>query len=226
MSLSFPHCAIRAILFYCFIVSYASAEDPSHAETILKKMEMAYARVNDYQTNVEIRTYTPDGSFESQKFLYTFKKPKWIRLDMESPHSDMILVYPDKNGKVVVRPGGVARIFHFHLSPGNPLIMGASGRRMDQTEVGLLIKNISRSIADERRGPIDIGQNGTIRIRILSVNHFKKNITTLYQFFVDKELWLPVKVEELLPRGQLERSISCRHARINTGVPDSFFKVD
>jgi hypothetical protein len=226
MDFSLSHHTLTVLLLSCLTLSNASAENPSDASIILKKMEAAYSGVNDYQTNVEVRTYKTEGSFETQKFLYTFKKPKWIRLDLESPHSGMILVYPDKSGKVGVRPGGVARIFHFHLSSGNRLIMGASGRRIDQTEVGLLIKNISHSLTDQRRGPIQIEQDGYIRIRVLAVNHFREGILTLYQFFIDKDLWLPVKVEESTPSGQLERSISCENPRINTYVSDSFFQID
>jgi len=226
MDFSLSHHTLTILLLSCLTLSNASAENPSDASTILKKMEAAYSGVNDYQTNVEVRTYKIEGSFETQKFLYTFKKPKWIRLDLESPHSGMILVYPDRSGKVGVRPGGWAHIFHFHLPSGNPLIMGASGRRIDQTEVGLLIKNISHSLTDQRRGPIQIEQDGYIRIRVLAVNHFREGILTLYQFFIDKDLWLPVKVEESTPSGQLERSISCQNPRINTDVSDSFFQID
>lgn len=226
MDFSLSHHTLTILLLSCLTLSNAFAENPSDASIILKKMEAAYSGVNDYQTNVEVRTYKTEGSFETQKFLYTFKKPKWIRLDLESPHSGMILVYPDKSGKVWVRPGGWAHIFHFHLSSGNPLIMGASGRRIDQTEVGLLIKNISHSLTDQRRGPIQIEQDGYIRIRVLAVNHFREGILTLYQFFIDKDLWLPVMVEESTPGGQLERSISCQNPRINTDVSDSFFQID
>jgi len=226
MHFSLYHYALKIVLLSSLALFNASAEVPSDASIILKKMEAAYAEVNDYQTNVEVRTYKTEGSFETQKFLYTFKKPQWIRLDLESPYSGTILVYPDKGGKVVIRPGGVARIFHFHLSSGNPLIMGTSGRRIDQTEVGLLIKNISHSLTDQRRGPMEIEQDGYIRIRVLADNHFREGILTLYQFFIDKDLWLPVKVEESTPGGQLERSINCQTPRINTGVSDSFFQID
>jgi len=214
------------VLLSCLILSYASAEIPLDTDSLLKRMESAYARVNDYQTNVEVRTYNTEASFETKKFLYTFKKPKWIRLDFESPHSGMVLIYPDKSGKVSVRPGGVAHIFQFHLSSGNPLIMGAFGQRIDQTDLGLLIKNISHSLTDQRRGPVEIEQDGCIRIRVLAVNHFQEGVVTLYRFFIDKDLWLPVKVEESMPDGPLERTITFQNLRINTGVPDNFFQMD
>ncbi len=218
------HHTLPIVLFSCLILSHSVAETPLDADSIWKRMESAYTRVVDYQTNVEVRTYKSVGSFETQKFLYTFKRPKWIRLDFELPHPGMVLVYPDKNGKVGVHPPGLAHIFQFHLSSENPLITGPSGQRIDQTDLGLLIENISHSLTDQRRGPVEIEEDEYIRIRVLAVNHFRKDIVTLYQFFIDKNLWLPVRVEESTPDGQLERAITFRNIRINTGVSDSFFQ--
>ncbi len=213
----------------CPILSYGFEEgslSTKSANDLLKKMEAAYARVEDYQMNVEVKNYKNGGSSEIQKFLYTFKKPKWIRIDFESPHSGMILIYPDKDGKVKVESPGLAHIFKFDLSPENPLLRTPFGQRIDQTSLELLIQNISHSLTDQRRGPVHINENAHVRIRVLATNHFRKSVVTLYQFFIDKHLWLPVKVEESTPEGQLERTITFRNLRINTGVQDHFFQTD
>jgi len=214
------------VLLSCLIFSYASGETPLDTNTLLKKMDAAYAQVEDYQTNVEVRNYKRDGSFETQKFSYTFKKPKWIRLDFESPYSGMVMVYPDKNGKVTVRPSGMAHFFEFHLSPESPLLKTFSGQRIDQTDLGLLIQNISHSLTDQRRGPVEMEENAYVRIRVLAVNHFDEGIVTHYDFFIDKDLWLPVKVEESTPEGHLVRTITFGDLRMNTSVPDSLFQMD
>ncbi len=208
------------------MLSYGFEEGSLSTNDLLKKMEVAYARVEDYQMNVEVKNYKSDGSSEIRKFLYTFKKPKWIRIDFESPHPGMILIYPDKNGKVRVEPPGLSHIFNFDLSPENPLLRTPSGQRIDQTSIELLIQNISHSLTDQRRGPVHIDENGYVRIRVLATDHFRKSIVTLYQFFIDSHLWLPVKVEESSPEGHLERTIAFQHLRINIGVLDSFFKMD
>jgi outer membrane lipoprotein-sorting protein len=215
------------ILLICLIGSYASAEVPLDAESLLKKMETAYANVNSYRTRVEVRTFESGGSSEIEKFLYNFKKPKWIRIDFESPHPGMILVYPDKNGKVEVQPAGLAHFLKLHLAPGNRLLKGSSGQRIDQTDLGLLIKNIGHSLTDQRRGPAEITEeNGYARIRVLAADHFREDVVTLYRFFIDKRLWLPAKVEEFTPEGHIERSITFEDLRTNNGVPDSFFQLD
>jgi hypothetical protein len=148
-------------------------------------MEGAYTQVMDYQTNIEVKTYRRDGSFAIQKFLYTFKKPDRIRLDFETPHSGLVLVYPDQNGKAVLRPPGLGRFFALHLGPGNSLLRMSSGQRIDETDLGLLIKNIGHSLTDQRRGPVEFAEDdGYLRVRVLADDHFQKGVETLYQFLI------------------------------------------
>jgi len=227
MALSQMRLIRPTVLLSCLLVSQTSAELPLSGEALLRKMETAYAQVNDYRTEVELRTYKRDGSFETEKFLYTFKKPKWIRIDFQSPHAGMILVYPDKNGKVAVQPSGLAHLLKFHLAPDSRLLKGSSGQRIDQTDLGLLIRNISHSLTDQSRGPAELAENnGYVRVRVLAADHFHEDVITLYQFFIDKKLWLPAAVEEFTPDGRLERSITFGDLRINNGTPDSFFQLD
>ena len=217
-------------LFIAILCPYLMCFSVSHAidtETLLRKMQSAYARVTDYQANVEVRTVQLNGSVATKKFLYTFKKPDRIRLDFESPHSGMILLYPDKKGKVVIYPSGWARIFTFHLAPDSSLLMDLSNQRINQTDMGLLIKNISRSLDDQRRGPVQFYEdNEQIEVRVLAEDHFRKRQETLYHFFIDRHLWLPTGVREFTPDGKLKRAVIFRNLRINIGIPDSFFQIE
>lgn len=214
------------LLFACFMPPYAFARIPLDAETLLNKIEAIYAGVKDYQAGVEDRSYNRDGSFKIKKFLYTFKKPGRIRLDFVTPYSGTVLVYPDKNGEVVIRPSGFP-FFKFHLSLNNPLLKVTSGQRLDQTDLGLLIKNIGHSLTDQRRGPAEVVREGEyIRVQVLADKHFQKGVVTLYHFLINQELWLPVLVEESTPEGRLERRIILRNLKTNIGFPDSFFQLD
>ncbi len=219
--------ALTTVLFFsCFVFSRTAAGTPADIETLLSRMETAYSKVTDYQATVEVKTYKSDGSSEMQQFLYTFKKPKRIRLDFESPHRGMEMVDPDQNGKVTVHLPGLGHLLKFHLTPDNSLLHVASGQRIDQTDLGLLIKNISHSFTDQRRGALDITEeNGYVRISVLAENHFRKGVVTLYHFFIDEALWLPDKVEESSPDGHLERAITFQNLKVNSGIPDSFFEL-
>ena len=202
--------------------SYLSAWNPTDTEALLRKMEEAYASVNDYHAHMEIKTYKKDGSFQTKKFLYTFKKPKKIRLDFESPYAGMIVIYPDQDGKVVLR-----RFFTFHLAPDNFFLRDSSGQRIDQTDMGLLIEKMAESLTDHRRGALEMTEDEQeIRIRVAADDHFRKGVVTQYQFFIDKKLFLPVRVEELTTGGLLERTVVFRSLKMNIDVPDSFFQLN
>jgi outer membrane lipoprotein-sorting protein len=196
-------------------------------EILISKIKAAYDGVMDYQGNMEVSTRGRDGSFLTYKFLYTHKKPDWIRLDFETPHSGMILVYPDANGKVVIRPSGWGRSFQIHLTPDSFLLRDPSGQLVTHTDLGVLIRNITHSLTDQRRGPVKIEEeNGSIQVRVLADNHFQEGVLTLYQFFIDREQWLPAKVEEYSPEGLLERTVTFHNLRTNIGISDQFFQLD
>jgi outer membrane lipoprotein-sorting protein len=217
--------ASLTVLVACLIIFSAVVHGGYDVETVLKKMEAAYDEVKDYQTEVEVTIYNKDGSFKTEKSLYTFKKPKWIRLDLESSHPRMILVYPDRNGKVLMRLPGLLPVLTFHLMLDDPLLETPSGQRIDQTDLGLLIKNIRHGLTDQRRGPVSISEDkDTIQIQVLANDHFREGVETRYQFLISKELWLPVEVGRSTPIGVQEGRIIFRNLRININVPDSLFQ--
>jgi outer membrane lipoprotein-sorting protein len=217
----------KVFLPLCLVFIPTGAWTQSDTETLLSRMKAAYEEVKDYQARLEISSRRRDGSFTTKRVLYTFKKPHWIRLDFESPYRGMVLRYPDHKGKVVVRPSGWARLWKLRLSPNHFFLKVSPGQQIDKTDMGLLIRNISHSLTDLRRGQVDIVEKDEhIEIRVLSDNHFRKGVLTRYQFLIDKTLWLPIEVEESTPDGILERKVMFRSLRLNAGVPESSFQVD
>jgi outer membrane lipoprotein-sorting protein len=207
--------------------SQAVAQIPLSASIIVGNMEAAYASVRDYRATVEIKTFAADGSFSGEKFLYTFKKPNLIRLDFEAPHPGMIMIYPDENMKVAVKPSGFMKFLRLHLAVGNPLLRVSSGQSIDKTDMGLLIRNIFLSVTDERQGPVEIVEDkDDVVIRVLARNHFIKGKVTLYRFTIDKSLWLPARIEESTSDGVLERVVTFRSLSTNKNVPESIFQLD
>jgi len=218
--------AVVALFLLAFLAE-AAANTGIDPLDLVKKVEAAYARVKDYRARIEVTTYEKKGADETKKFLYTFKKPNRIRLDFESPHPGLVLSYPDPKGKVVVRPSSWVPFFKLHLAPDNSLLLDYSGQRVDQTDLGSLIKHIEHSLTDQRRGPVGITNgNGFVRIRVLADNPFRAGSVTLYQFFIDATLFLPVQVEESTPDGRQERKITFEGLSIDTGVGDGFFQLD
>ncbi len=97
-------------------------------------------------------------SAETERFLYTYRKPDHIRIDMESPYAGMVLIYPGEDGKVTVKPGGLFGFLKLHLSPDSSLLNTSKGQRIDQTDMGLLINNIDHSLTDRRHGEVRVSE--------------------------------------------------------------------
>ena len=91
--------AVAALL--CLILPVTNSA-PAHASVraqvdlqhLIEKMESVYAEVENYQTRMHIESRSTDGSYHTETFLYRFEKPDRIRIDFESPHSGLVLVYP------------------------------------------------------------------------------------------------------------------------------------
>jgi len=226
---------IRAVLagFACAWLLGASgspafAWSQSDSLDLIRKMEQAYGNVQDYQTRLIITGFGSDPAFRKrQTLLYTFKKPNRIRLDFESPHRRMVIIYPDRNGKVVVQPGFLPNLFALQLEPSSSLLEISPGQQINQTDLGLLIRNITHSLTDFFEGDLSVSDEGeNLVVRVLSDNPFRRGVSTRYAFFIDRTLWLPVKVEESSARGLLQRTVVYSRLRLNIGVRDTFFRLD
>ena len=96
---------------------------------------------------------------------------------------------------------------------------------MDQTDLGLLIRNIRHSVTDQRRGPVSISENKeTIQIEVLADDHFREAVETRYRFVISKRLWLPVEVGQSRTDGVPEKRIIFRNLRTNINIPDGLFQ--
>ncbi len=204
----------------------ASAAD-SQAAGILAKMEAAYAKVDSYQAEMEVRDYRKGSYLESKRFHYTFRKPNQLRIDMHSPQPGTVLIYPDRGGKVALRPGGWTGFVTLHLAPDNAMLASGSGQRIDQSDFGLLLRNIRHSLTDQRRGAIVLSESqGRVCIEVLAEDHFVAGVQTLYRFVVDPVRWLPQEVHELTPNGAPKRVSLFRNLKTSLPIPDSSFRIE
>jgi outer membrane lipoprotein-sorting protein len=223
----FLSAAYLACLFSLLVPDLSFSKNLPDTARLVANMEAAYAAVKDYRASVTVRLYKENGTHETQKFLYTFLKPNRIRMDIETPRKGWILIYPDKNGKVTVHPAGWLGFLELHLAPDSSLILASSGQPIDQTDMGLLIRNIASSLTTGRRGPVEFSErDATLEVRVLADDHFKKEVVTHYAFRIDENLWLPAGVVESTPEGVRKRAVEFHDLKINTGVSPSYFLAD
>ena len=201
---------------------------PSDVESLLNRIKTAYDAVANYQVNVEVKDFRPGAESVTKKFLYTYKKrPPRIRIDFEQPYPGMVIVYPDKNGRAVVQPFKWAKFIKLHLPPDSSVLRDASGQTIDRTDLGDLIRNMTRSLTAERRGMVKIDtRDGRMEIGVLAADHFRRGVTTRYLFIIDKKSWLPAGVEEWAPDNTHRRSIYFHNLQINIDLPKSFFTLN
>jgi outer membrane lipoprotein-sorting protein len=216
-----------AVIFAPVLRAGVSPSEVEKATDIIGKMEAAYANIEAYQTETDVNEYRDGRLTGTQRFHYTFKKPDHIRIDMESPHPGWVLVYPDKDGEILVKPSGWTGFLKFHLSLDSTFLKNSAGQRFDQTDLGLLIRNIAHSLTDKRRGELKIsGQNGRILIEVTAEDHFLPGVVTRYRFSIDRKLMLPVEVEEFTPDGIIKRKVMFRNLHVSTALPDGFFRIN
>jgi hypothetical protein len=217
-------CGVFSLLALAYL---AEARSEINASNLVERMEKRYEGIKDYQVTIEVSTAIKDGSFDTQTFIYRFKKPMKIRLDFKAPHPGMVLVYPDPKGKVALRPWPLLPFIKMRLELDDPRILSPSGQRIDQTDLGLFIRKLSHSLTDQRRGPARIFQaDGTAEIEVLAEDHFRPGIDTLYHFWIDEETSLPSKVEEREPGGRLKRTVLFRDWTLNMGLAEKVFQLN
>lgn len=182
---------------------------PTQIPALIARMEARYALVDHYQTETTVRLYRDGQLAKTQRFLYTFRKPNHVRVELRSPHPGTVLVYPDATGKVLVKLGGWLGFLKLHLALDSTALRSRSGQRVNQTDLGLLIQNIAHSLTDRRHGDVTITRDdGAVVVEVLAEDHFLAGVLTLYRFTIDDASGLPVAVEELTPDGVLKRDIA------------------
>lgn len=96
------------------------------------------AQVTAYQFRIDSHSAEGDHTL----VRYSYRKPGYARMDFTEPHRDAVLIYDPGSDKVRVWPFGIGTLPVLSLSPSNSLIQGPNGHRVDQADVGTLLRNI------------------------------------------------------------------------------------
>lgn len=199
--------------------------DTEAVDRILGKMRQAYGELTDYSMRVESETAV-DGTSERQVLEYRFMKPHRIRIDFVSPHRGTALVV-SQDGRVFVRPGGFLKFLTLPLDVDNPLLQVSPGQRIDQTDLGLLIEKIERSLTVERKGEIRLRETpASAVLEVRAAAHFLPDLEACYLYTIAKDTWLPAEIVERIPGKGLERTVRFLEMRLNPGLSEAVFTLD
>jgi len=203
---------------------HASGDAP---DQIIANLRSAYARVSDYQVLVESTMSSGEALGEETRLFFRYRRPGSIRVDFLHPREGWVLVYPSGAGKVRVRPAGLLGFLNFSLDSDSPFLTVWPGQQLTQTDLGLLVENIAKSLTVGRLAPAEVFRTGgDLLLRVEAENHFRKGVATRYEFRIDPVRWLPVEVTEEVPQEKRRRRIRFRDLRVNVGLADALFRLE
>lgn len=96
------------------------------------------SQITAYQFRIDSHSAEGDHTL----VRYSYLKPGHVRMDFTEPHRGAVLIYDPGSGKARVWPFGIGTLPVVSLSPSNSLIQGPNGHRVDQSDIGTLLRNI------------------------------------------------------------------------------------
>ena len=219
----------RALLTLIAVVGLGCRAGAAEMEVghLVAKLHAAYAGVQDYRMRVASVVRKRGRPQEKTRLLYHFKRPDRFRIDFLEPHPGLALVYPTDSGKVHIQPGGFFRFFKISLDPGSARLEVSPGQRIDQADLGLLVRNIARSLTEPLSGGPSLRFTPEVVIaEVEAENHFQPGVRTRYEFWIDRQRWLPVRVREAVPDRRWERDVAFEELETNLGLPDALFRLE
>jgi outer membrane lipoprotein-sorting protein len=199
-------------------VAALGASDP-----VLRAVE-SYEKVNTYR--VTLRSKSPSSS---EEILYYYKRPGFVRMEFIRPRGGAVLVYDPVEGKVRVRPFGFLKAFVIGLSPGNPLVRSARGHRVDASDIGALLDNVTKLQAGGKTVTLDEAPAEGLDARVVSVegkDGFTVDGIHKYVLRLERESFLPLKVSAYGQDGELIEEVLMDDLETNVELPGALFKLD
>lgn len=192
---------------------------PEPAE-IIAGMNRSWGRIDGYRTDTEVTEFREGRISGVKRFRYSFRKPHEVRIEMEFPSAGTVLEFSGRDDTISVHPGW-AGFLTFRLTQDSHFFRTDAGQRIDQTDLGMLIHNIARSLTDGRRSDISSTQrDGILQVEVVADDHFLPGVRTRYRFSIDTARWLPVEVREFTPNGIPRRTVIFRNLRTWSGMRD------
>jgi outer membrane lipoprotein-sorting protein len=161
-----------------------------------------------------------------QYLHYAYKKPGYVRMEFIRPHSGALLVYDPGTNRVRLWPLGLHHFPEMTLRPENRLIRGASGQRVDRSDVGTLLRNVRAlaqdgavSVTDERdsrgRHAWHLDVTGPAGVDVGGIHR--------YELWLDKAHLLPLQVVSHDASDHAVETVFMEAWEVNAMMPDSLF---
>ena len=204
----------RLVLLFWLFISPAIA-----ADNLLQQADEQFQAISSYAAT--LRSY---GEAE-QIIIYRYKKPGYVRIDFVKPHKGVALVYRPDTGKVQLRPFGFSKLLTFSMKPTAKLVRSPAGRRVDESDIGVLLKNAQKlaqfgSLKVLREETVH--QNTMIVLEITGKENVLVDGVHRYLLWLDSRLKLPRVVESYDNKNQLIEGLFIDDLIINLNFAEIF----
>lgn len=189
----------------------------------VSKAVESYAKVDTYRVTLDSRS---EGKRE--EIRYFFKKPGYIRMEFIEPHNGAVLVYDPVEKDVKLRPFPSIRSFVMDLTPESFILKSARGHTLDKSDIGALLENVSRLA---KSGSVTIEGEGKAgdrdaRIVVVDGGGLESEGITKYRLWLDRDSYLPLKVEAYGPGGEPVEEVLMNDLEVNVRFPPGLFSID
>jgi outer membrane lipoprotein-sorting protein len=180
-----------------------------------------YQNITSYQ--MQIRTTSNN---DTSLFLYYFKKPGFVRVELQQPFKGAVLIYDPVKKQAKLWPFGRHSLPGLALSPGNRLIKSPSGQQIDQSDVGTLYQN-TKSLQDHGKTDVlgleNIDGKETVHLVVEGDNGFSIASVHRYELWLNPETGFPARVVSYNAAGELMETVDMEALELNPDFPNDFF---
>lgn len=211
-----------------------SLETAQEALKILEASELAFEEIQEY-TSIYLKEERLDtGKLRPQEtVLVKFRKPhqiymKWIK----EPNKDMELIYPVRDNKLLVEPGGILDWItpKMYLNPTNNLAMMRNRHPVTEANIGYLVRRYTQDFRKalekkELRVLLEEGSSfmGRSANRLEVYLHEEGYYCYRSIVYFDKENHFPLHVEFYDKENKLFERVSFTQLNLNPGLKDIDF---
>jgi len=213
----------KILSFFYLIPVFTFSQSATIELSVISKALSAFDSLDTYSVTLKALCCDSD-----EEIKYAYKKPGFIRMDFINPHEGAALVYNPINKKVRLKPFGLFSFFKLTLNPDNSLITNPKGHQVDKSDIGALLRKMDTLLVN---GYSEIKQSEDINDRLCDVyeifdtNMFSVDDINKYKVWLDKEIYLPLKVEAFDTSNVLIESVLMDDLQINVTFDEDFFDL-
>lgn len=181
-----------------------------------------FAQIAAYQCRIDSRSAQGDRTL----MRYSYRKPGYVRMDFSEPHRGAVLIYDPDSGRVRVWPFGIGTLPVLSLSPSNSLVQDPNGHRVDQSDVGTLLRNIRRLQQGGKTtvvGKETLAGQAALHVTILGAAGVSIYGVHRYEVWLEESHGFPTKVVSYDSGGREMETVMMDALVLNLHFPADFF---